>query len=411
MDKKTQLKKLIKQCEEHFGHGTPDSWRHSEYNDFSKAILNKTKVNISTSTLKRIFGKVTVDDDYQPQQATIDALKEYCNYLEADEISNNIEDVPANEAIPRRPGYKLKVLGAIGILIAILSLILVLNKNTGISGTIKMIGVEGELPKTCHFETHVNNYKDSVFIDFGDKSPFLHINPKQSRISHIYYVPGVFVAKLMNRDSIFAKTNVSVPSNKWLGIGFQLQRELPSRYYEFPAFRNTKDSLFHLPNILLHQHGVDTLIKYYSRLCNFTPIAYNADNFKFETTFKNDVENSGIYCNSVQFQISGSKNRIRINFRNPGCSSAVLNVISEQRYEGSNSDLSKFVLNLEQWNTVKIINKNKQLSVFVNGKFFYTVSYSEPLGDIRGILVEFERNGYVKSCSLKSLDGKILYDF
>lgn len=414
MDKRAQLKYIVKHCEKQFCRGKSESWKHGDYNDFSEEILKITKVAISPNTLKRIFGKIPVDDYYQPQQATVDALKEYCNYSLKDREDIGKQQIATNETIPPKPNLinKYGIFGVI-VLVIVSFGVIILNRNNTISGSIKLISIEGALPKTCLFGVQTTNSKDSVFIDFGDKSPLVYAAPEQNKVSHIYLFPGVFNVTLTNRnrDVIVAKTKVYVASNKWLGLGFNYQWDISNRYYEFPAVKDSKNNLFHITNNQLHQQGIDTLNRFHTRLCNYTPLRYSADNFIFETTFKKNAEKTGIYCQSVQFQIIGLQNRIRFNFRSSGCSSKVLNIISEKRFEGTNNDLSQFVMNLNQWNAVKLLNKNKHLSLFVNGKLIFKGTYSESLGDLRGVFVEFERSGYFKNCSLKALDGKILYNF
>lgn len=414
MNKRTQLKFVVKQCERQFGRGKSDSWKHGDFSDFSEEILKRTKVTISPNTLKRIFGKIPVDGFYQPQQATIDALKEYCNYSLKDKEEDSAEQIVENETI----SPKIKLFKKFGIFAAIVILlvsigIIVLSRNNTLSGSIKLISSEGALPKTCLFEVQTTSSKDSVFIDFGDKSPLVYVAPEQNKVSHMYLFPGVFDVTLTNRnrDIIIAKTKVYAASNKWLGLGFNYQWDIPNRYYEFSAVKDSKNNLFYITNNQLHQQGIDTLTQFHTRLSNYTPFRYSADNFIFESTFKKDIEKAGIYCQSVQFQVVGLENKIRFNFRSPGCSSKVLNIISEKRFEGTNTDLSKFVMNLNEWNTVKLLNKNKHLSLFVNGSLIFKGTYSKSLGDLRGVFVEFERSGYFKNCSLKTLDGKILYNF
>ena len=102
---------------------------------------------------------------------------------------------------------------------------------------------------------------------------------------------------------------------------------------------------------------------------------------------------------------------IRFRWVNAGCSQRVLNVVSEQIFKGASNDLSQFVLDLSQWNTVKLVNHQKQISLYVNGKQIFTGSYQKSLGNISGLFLEFEGTGIVKTCELKSYDGKIIYRF
>ncbi|HTG67163.1 MAG TPA: hypothetical protein VL859_12395 [Flavobacterium sp.] len=412
MDKKAELKNIVKSCETRFNRGASDAWKHSDFSDFSREIQQETKVNISTNTLKRIFGKISVDDYYLPQQATIDALKNYSGYIPSEGDNNDIINtesiISSNPTILMRPRFLWSILI---VLLVILGLYFFIKNEENNLGTIKVSNTEGLLPKTAFFDLQIPKSEDSIFMDFGDKSSFVYLEPEQTKISHVYLFPGVFKVNFKRADSILARTKVYVPSNKWIGLGFFRQRDIPNSYYAFPALKNGKDSLFHISNNQLQKAGLDTLKSFYTRLCNFTPINHHSDNFIFEATFKKVVQEKGIYCNSMQFQVSGFDNMIRFNFVSLGCSSSVLNVISEQSFHGTTTDLSRFVLDLNQWNTVKLINKNKDLSLFANGKLIFRGSYKQSIGDLRGVFVEFKGNGYVKKCSLKSLNGEELYDF
>jgi hypothetical protein len=82
MTKGARLNAIINCCEIRFNRGAATTWRHGDFVDLNREIQRDTNTNISPSTLKRIFGKIAVDDDYIPQQATVDALKKYGKYIE-----------------------------------------------------------------------------------------------------------------------------------------------------------------------------------------------------------------------------------------------------------------------------------------------------------------------------------------
>ncbi|POY41453.1 hypothetical protein C3L50_02770 [Flavobacterium alvei] len=408
MDKKVALKNIIKCCETRFNRGASDDWKHSDFIDFSREIQKETKINISTNTLKRVFGKIAVEDDYLPQYATIDALKKYSGHLPCDKNDNELIKSKSDSNIFLKFGFVWSF--SIGLLVVIS--LYFLSKNEDInSGTIKVSNTEGLLPKTAFFDLQIPKSEDSIFMDFGDKSPLIYLEPEQTKITHVYLFPGVFKVNFKSGATVLAESKISVSLNKWLGLGFLRQRDIPNNYYAFPVLKNDKDSLFYISNEQLHKSGLDTLKPYFTRLCNFTPLKNHSDNFIFETTFKKTLQKKGISCTSVQFQISGIDNIIRFNFVNSGCSSRVINIVSEQIFLGTKNDLSRFVLDLNQWNTVKLINRNKNLDLFVNGKLLFRGTYKQSIGDLRGVFVEFRGNGYVKKLSLKSLNEENLYSF
>lgn len=412
MSKKALLNDIVICCEQLFNRGASAHWKHSDFSDLSREILRDTNVNISPSTLKRIFGKVSVDDDYIPQQATVDALKKYGNYVE----SANTEQTRPSSTQSNTPKQKdifnrYKPLLIISSIIIVALLIWQYWKPSNMSGSINITRTEGLLPATVAFELQMPDTDDSLFINFGDKSPMTYIKPGEKTVAHIYYIPGVFNVSLQTRQQTFATTSAYIKSDNWIAFGCHRQDDIPVHFYALPVVKTGSDSLFNVTNNQLFQLGLDTTGPVLTRLSNYTPVNQNADDFIFETTFKNHIQEKGIFCRSTQFQISGSNSMIRFRWVNAGCSQRVLNIVSEQIFKGATNDLSQFVLDLTQWNTVKLVNHNKQISLYVNGKQIFTGSYQKSLGNINGLFLEFEGTGIVKTCELKSYDGKMIYRF
>ncbi|MEJ8819381.1 hypothetical protein [Lacibacter sp. H407] len=413
MSKKAKLDDIFRCCENRFNRGASIHWKHGDFSDLSREILRDTNVNISPSTLKRIFGKVSVDDDYIPQQATVDALKKYGNFTELE----NAQQAPPSFLQPNALNkesfkrYKL-LLPIVALSIVILALLTWRYwKPKSMSGSIKITRTEGLLPATVVFELQLPDTKDSLFVNFGDKSPLLYIKPGEKSTGHIYYIPGVFNASLQTRQQTFATTSAYIKSDNWIAFGCHRQDDIPVHFYALPVVKTGSDSLFNVTNNKLFQLGLDTTGPVLTRLSNYTPVNQTADDFIFETTFKNHIQEKGIFCRSTQFQISGSNSMIRFRWVNAGCSQRVLNIVSEQIFKGATNDLSQFVLDLSQWTTVKLVNHQKQVSLYVNGKQIFTGSYQKSLGNISGLFLEFEGTGVVKTCELKSYDGNTIYRF
>lgn len=415
MAKKATLSAIVSYCEKRFNRGASAEWKHSDFVELNREILRHTDVNISPNTLKRIFGKIAVDDDYLPQQATIDALVKYGGYVPSDaEVeTENMEAIPV---VTNKPAVfrKYKIVLILLALALAAALFITLRKSPTapkLTGNIRQTNTEGILPATVFFDLQLPETADSLFVNFGDKSPLLHVKPGQKNLAHNYLFPGVFTVSLQTTQNTITETKVYVRSDKWIGLGFHSQLDLPNRHYEFPAVKTGADSLFTVSNFQLYKTGLDTTKKIFIRLCNYTSSGYDADDFVFETSFKNTVHQKGIACQATQFQISGLNSFIRFKLVSPGCSYWVLNMVSEQVYSGSKTNLSQFAFELETWNTVKLVNKNKHLSLFVNGKLLFEGAYQKPLGEIKGVFVELEGNGFVKNCNLQTGEGKTLYHF
>lgn len=411
MSRRINLIEVIKYCEVRFSRGDSLQWAHSDYSDLNKEIFSDTGINISVNTLKRIFGKLAVDESYIPQQATIEALKKYGRYIDPKTTPTIIEESPVEDENAENATRNLNpYIITVGALV-IVGIVLwwFLQPSPVLVGQIKLKKTEGILPSTAVFDMQLPETNDSLFVNFGDKSSPVYVNKDQKVVTHNYLFSGVFRVTLLAMQTVVAETTVSINSNRWIALCYNDQ--LRSHYYEIPAIKASADSGFNLDNIQLHRMGLDTAQRIFTRLYNYTPVNYSEDEFVFETTFKNPPRKDGISCNSTQFQISGIKGMIRFKLSSPGCTSRVINFLSEKRYDGDKDDLSQFVVNQEEWNTIKIINKKKNVSLLVNGRLLFTGNYEKPLGEIKGLFIEFEGNGFVHSCDLETGDGTNLYHF
>jgi hypothetical protein len=413
---KTNFEDIILSCQIRFDRGDAIGWKHGDYVDLSRAILRETKVSISTNTLKRIFGKIAVDAYYIPQQATLQALEQYGQNL----YINIVEQADSTEAeTPAMPGVKSQKsiyrfawpIAVIVIMVISLLTFKFFNGGANIKADLRFLEMEGQLPATAFFEYQAPQHEDSLFLNFGDKTKWIPVGTGNAKISHVYLFPGVFNAAVQSRKKIFMATNVYVPSHKWIGLGYRQGEELPSNYYESVAVKSGKNGVFHISNQQLKSRGIDTSGLVYTRLCNFSPVEYTGEDFVFEATFKNQVDEKDVYCKSTQFQVSGIKNRIRFRLATPGCSNRITNNISERSYVGSELNLSRFTMDLNRWTTVKMINRNKKVLLYVNDKLLYSDQYHQTIGNIKGLFLEFEGTAFVKSCKLSTTDGKMLYNF
>lgn len=417
MTKRARLQDIIKCCENRFNRGDATTWKHGDFVDLSREINRETDANISPNTLKRIFGKITVDEDYIPQQATLDALKKYGQYAAPENISPaQLPPAQPLSSQPDMPEHTSKVnwfrpmlLITIALVIGCIAWLMIKPKN--ITGKISLTRTEGQLPATAFFELQLPQTHDSLFVNFGDKSPLVYLAPGEKKTAHIYYIPGVFTVSVQTRLQAIATTSAYVSSGSWTALVFQNQQDIPNHFYAFPAAKTGSDSLFQVSNSQLFQMGLDTTGLILTRFCNYTPVAHDADDFVFEASFKNALQEKSSYCRGTQFQISGTNGMIRFKLVNPGCSLRILNVLSEQTFNGAKDDLSPFVVNLKQWNTVKLVNQHKQVSLYVNGKQIFSGGYQRPLGEVRGVFLELEGPGMVKNCELKALSGNPFYHF
>ncbi len=221
MTKGTRLKDIVKHCQTRFNRGDAATWKHGDFVDLHREIRLDTDTNISPSTLKRIFGKVAVDEDYIPQQATLDALKKYGRYAEAENPQQG-PPLPSQPGLPV-PGNRTKRFEPIFLILTAGAVILAglawwLLKPKKIAGKISITRTEGNLPATAFFDLQLPETEDSLFVNFGDKSPLAYVKPGEKNTAHIYYFPGVFTVTFQTRQQVLGKTSAYIQSDKWTSL-------------------------------------------------------------------------------------------------------------------------------------------------------------------------------------------------
>lgn len=363
-----------------FNRGGPSEWRNRDFEDLSFEIKKSTRILISAATLKRIFGKNKTSDSYFPQQTTIDALKNYSGYEE-------------KRTAPIKWWWLLFLLPVV---IIFLFRNKTKNNDTPVSGTIELFKIEGSNPATAFFNLSFPESNDSVFIRFGDDYPPQYLLPNQKSITHFYGRPGLFHAFLQTRQQIISDTvNVLIETNDWQALAAYYHQEFNDRYYPIPLIMASGPHGFHPTKKTLFSVGMDTTRIVVLHLENFRRTGANADSFALKTRLKNVSFWPAIRCYSVYVDVLGSKNKIRFKLTNEGCSSFGEFVLSEKKGTGRTGDLSEFTIDIKKWTDVEIKNENRNVKVKINSNEVFDETYTQPLGEIVGVSLQFHGSGYV----------------
>src|SRR4030095_12779515 len=93
------LQLYIQLVEQKLNWRTADEWRNYEFTELSEKILDATNVNLSATTLKRIFGKLKYES--LPSSATLNALAAFLGYTSWMDFKSN---QPLNKRGSRKNG-------------------------------------------------------------------------------------------------------------------------------------------------------------------------------------------------------------------------------------------------------------------------------------------------------------------
>ncbi len=420
--------KCRKQIEEKLNWLDIDNLKQRDFQYLGDAIYEKTKTQLSLSTIKRIW-----DSSYNKsfQINTLDALAQYLDYqnwhhfkeqnfeLNIDN-STNKQKSTKKEISPKK-SIKIKLIFFV-LLIIVLSILITLSRvnnnkkeNSITSDEIEFTSkksVKEGVPNTIIFNYDIGSYTpDSLCIQ-------LSWNPKEreniKKDDHYYtctyYYPGYHYAKLVVDNEIVKGHFVHITTKDWL----TLVRETPDDI--MPTYIRNNDvisdgNMFASP-YLLKLNNVDlTLPEFYVSYFNVQDFdGLDSDNFSFETEIKNSTEELALICQNCLIFVYGDSGTIVLPVCTEGCVSDIGISAGDVRISGKTNDLSGLGCDLTDWRKVRGEIKDKNLKIFIDDNLAYELSYNKSIGNIKGWHYFFKGTGAVNYLNLKDSSDNIIFE-
>ncbi len=394
------LQDIKEKIEKNFEKGELQEWKNKDYEELSFQILQKTNILISSSTLKRIFGKRKTNERYTPQEATLNALKEYANSLSAS--ANEVQD---NGSLKKR-----WVASAILIAVSVLITFYITKRDSldSVTATVHLERIEGKNTASAFFKLslpHTGN--DNLQIYFGDFSDTVSVSSGTKSIAHYYKLPGIFYPRVIyDGKTINVPEPVIVRTEGWIALGTYPRMKLNNTVFPIPSELLQKpQGYLYASTSDISKCGVDTTELVQTRYYNYQDFGIDGDNFSLKLKVKNTQFWPKVQCNNVIIIVKGRNGVIQQFFPKPGCSFWIESIFSEVRKNGRQHDLTALCYDLSDWTEIKIESRDKQIAFYFNDKPAYTDSYKENLGEIIGIEVHFYGTGYLDNFHLSSADG------
>ncbi|MGL4631291.1 MAG: hypothetical protein ACRCVT_08805 [Leadbetterella sp.] len=403
------IEKCRSLIEEKLDWGESADWQNQDFEVLSERIFAETKVNLSITTLKRIWGKATYTSN--PNLATLNALAAFVGFENWRAFTSNgfqptQHPLEIQKTQLSQKSKKSYILWA-GMSATILLLCFgtwAYNQNTqklkygNIQFTSKPV-TKG-LPNSVIFNYDVSDSNaDSVFIQQSwDKRLRQKIDTFKNEYVCTYYRPGYYRAKLILNDSIVKEHDVFVESEGWMGI---LEKE-PIPIY-FPTKTIQKDNLLGISADEVSQQGFD-LKKEIPWIC-LTEVNKNktvsADNFYAETEIRNTFKKGDAICQHSTIVLLGTDNVIVIPLTIKGCVGEIdLSSISK---EAKSKNLAVFGVDFQKWVKVRCEVKNAIIKVFINDQLGFEGEQDKIKGRVVGTRIRFKGAGEVKRFEMGSL--------
>jgi len=416
MEKEKQLLLLCRQLiEQTLNWGDSNIWGNSDFEQLSKQIFEKTKVQLSISTLKRIWGKVRYESF--PTAATLNALACFLDYTswrdfrQHHQVNGVIEQpaapiVTGQETIITSSKNPYKYIWLIGSFLLVLGSLYFISmkrkKPIDLSGVkFSSKQVSDGLPNSVVFQYDASVFNsDSVFIQQSwDPRRRERVPGNGKQYTSIYYHPGYFLAKLIVDNQIKKESTVFIKTKGWIGI----VDHFPVPIYLSPGEIKGQGYMGISGDIMQQKLGVSVFNNTWVKFSNVREFpGIRADDFMLECTLRNTSTAGQSVCSKADLTILGAGAAIIIPIVNKGCIADIGILTGYNWISGKDHDLSAFGCDFTQFQNLKCSVKNHRLKISLNNKQIMDVEQKHSIGRVVGIRFEFEGPGQVKHYKLET---------
>ncbi len=410
-------------------------WSTQDFEQLGEEITQHTGTRLSITTLKRIWGRVSYRS--APTLTTLNALATFIGYDNwrdfqhslASESNNSVPtkapaepqrtspvQIPADMTLEHRFLHRRQWIIVIGLMLGISAVVLLFQDLSSPSPTssanfsFSSQTVTKGLPNSVifHYDASQALPTDSVFIQQSwDASRRQQVDRTGHEHSAIYYYPGYYRAKLVVNQQVVREHDLIIPSNGWIAAVHQ--EPVPIYFQPNEVIR---DGVLHLPVSAIRQQSIAvkpkaTTVDYVNVL---PETGLMNDNFVFETRIKSAPAQGTVVCQHVQVTLLCRNDMISFPLCAKGCVGQLELYLAGKNVVSTNTDLSGFGCDLDEWVNVQCKIEQKQVSLWVDGKKAYETTFPHEPTEIIGIHYQFEGTGTVDFVRLSHLNGEKVWE-
>ncbi len=407
---------LVAFIETNLGWGKGGTWGNKDFEELSERIFDTTNKRLSVTTLKRIWGRA--EWVANPSMATLDILSEFAGHKNWREFvrANNKQEPPEQKVLKKSKPIKIWILLIVIALIgSLLGFFWKTNSDNDKKDTIyepedfafTSRPVSEGIPNSVVFEYDASAAKEGSKIEiqqYWDETKRMTIDKTDSIATSIYYLPGFFKSKLVVDGTIVKENDVFITTQDWLGIIEHVERPIYIDRSEILKEGQISITAETVASYNLDPRTSNVVVSFY-QVKDFGEL--HTDNFEMRTTLKNDFKEGLSACQPAQVLILYDGGAIGIPLAKKGCSSDLTLMTFEGFVNGKKNDLSNFGVDFEEFVDLKCISKNQKLDILINDTLVYQMNVPKPALKIKGIVIQFEGAGSVKSVEFKKNDDVV----
>jgi hypothetical protein len=443
MNESPYVKICLKKVEEKLGWGEVAHWTDIDFRNLSNIIDSSSGILVSSHTLKRLFGKIKYNSNYNPQIATKEALAKYLGYESwndfkedlSKEVSVKNESLNPISQVNKKPPLILSriVYLSIPAFLIIVSIAFYFLWRTYELGpyNFQVQNPVGKAPHTATFNYDISQIgTKNVFIDFdhfSNNGVYLTTNLDQDsgRLSRCFHFPGKYDVKLFANERVIQQIPVLVESDNWFFYAIEpysvwdlipdVIKPTVSKRHRLVKFDNIlygdfiNEGYMHIPPSNVGKiEGLTSNFKTHYVLTRYFNVPL--DNCIFEIRFRNEGFGGGIQCNEASFELIGMIGSLSFQVVEPGCLNYAFLRIGKVFKFGENENLEEFEMNFLDFRTLKVHVDNARITLYREEEEFYSIDYDGSLGELVGIHLSSKGTPHYDWLKISDPNGNVVYN-
>ena len=432
---KSALTRLRGEIETDLGWGDAAAWSTADYETLSDRIHERTGVQLSATTLKRVWGRIAYKSS--PSPTTLDALASYAGH----ENWRTYANAPAEERSLDAPVAELPIViktppyvspaptsdrsgkrPVVFALLAALALLLCFFYFRPAPATAPEKTVSAPpnpddftffhhpvtegLPNSVVFTYDAAAAPtDSVFIQQSwDRRRRVKVDRAGTIHTSIYHLPGYYRATLLVGDQEVKSRDLLITSNGWtVAAG---QRDAPVYLDDVPdaATGSLSVDAQRLADLGLPLQP-DPPTVYLGNVGEFNGV--RTDDFRFTTRLRQTYGTGAAACRNSRVMLLLRNAAIIVPLSAPGCIAELSGYVGGQSLDGKTTDLSALGVMEDNWVDLAIVGHGELLSVYLNERLALQVESRDETRDILGLRYEFTGGGSVDFARLDGREGLV----
>ena len=415
--KEDSTRRLLLLIEEQLGWGDAANWPSKDFEKLNILIQEKTRISLSASTLRRVWGKV--DYNNQPSVTTLDTLAQFAGYenwrsfFSSRQGTTNVKPTGTHQTkkLAFRPLYLIGVFVFAMIVIVVSIALIKPSRTVDIKNySFSYRPVTHDLPNSVIFTYDAGTAPtDSVFIQQSwDNTRRTRVAKNGHQFNSIYYKPGFYHAKLVVGNQIVKESPLLIPTNGWLGMIDQQPVPVYLNQHEFMSKSGMSITTSTLSDHKVPLEPQPPVVAFYNT-GNFKPVSIL--NFAYTVDVKENYKTGASRCQELNVILFTNDIPISIPLSEPGCIASLSLLDGVNEIDGSSSDLSAFGTDLSKWVNLSCVSHDGEISIFVNNKLAYKYNVADRKISILGVGFLFHGTGDVRHLKLSSNNKMIFQEF